>query len=256
MKKLQLVLIALLLSLSANVSAQTADEIIDSYLETLGGKEKLMAIDNIKMVGNIAVQGMQIPVESTMTKDGKMFVIVEMGGTKSKQMICDGEKVWSMNRMTQKMEEMPGDQSKAMINEFKDFPNAFVNYKDNGYTAELIDTVTEDGVECYKIKLTKKPMTLEGEEIPNVSFHYFDTESFIPILVETEVPSGPAKGQMMKVPFSDYQEVDGIYFPYSTQMQGMPITYSEIVLNQKIEDSEFSVAEEEETPKTDEGNKN
>jgi hypothetical protein len=241
MKTLKLTLLALLLTFSTNSIAQTADEIVNNYIEAIGGKEKLSAITSIKMTGKISAQGMEIPVESVSSNKGEMYIEIDMGGIKAKQMIANGEKVWGMNGMTQKMEEVPSDQAEAIINEFKDFPNPFLGYKEKGYTIEFLETLTEEGTECHKVKLTKKPMVLDGETVPNVSYYYFDTETFVPIVVESEIPSGPSKGVMMKIPLSDYQEVDGIYFPFSTTMQGMPLTYSTMELNPTLEDSAFSV---------------
>ena len=46
---------------------------------------------------------------------------------------------------------------------------------------------TAEGTECFKVKLTKKPFTIKGEEVPNVTFYYFDTESFVPIMTEMTI---------------------------------------------------------------------
>ena len=56
------------------------------------------------------------------------------------------------------------------------------------------------------------------------------------------------KGQMSEVKFSDYQEVEGLYFPFS-QSQGMvgqdgaAVTINKIVLNPEIDDSVFAFPE-------------
>ena len=96
-----------------------------------------------------------------------------------------------------------------------------------------------------KVKLTKKPFTINGEETPNITYYYFDSESFVPIMTEQEVPSGPQKGQVVKTPLSDYDEVDGVYFPFTTSMQGMPMTYTEIVINPEVTDADFAKPAEE-----------
>jgi len=229
-------------------NAQTADEIINNYFETIGGLEKLENIESLKMTGKITAQGMVIPLETVQTKDGKMYVEIDLQGSKVKQLVSNGDAVYSMNMMTQKMEQMPEDASNTMIKEFKDFPNAFINYKEKGYEVELIGKETKEGTECYKIKLTKDPITIDGETVPNITFYYFDTENFVPIMTESEIPTGPAKGQKMEVPLSDYQEVDGVYFPFTTVMQGMPMTYTSIEINPEVDASEFSVPKDESAP--------
>ncbi len=245
MKKIKLVLAAFIITLSTSINAQTADEIVSNYLEAIGGTEKLMAITGTKMVGDINAQGMKIPLEVVAMKDGRMYVQIEFQGQKVKQLFSDGEKIYVMNMMSQSVEEMPSEESKMMMDEFKDFPNAFVDYKEKGYAIELVGKETAEGTECFKIKLTKKPFTIKGEEVPNVTFYYFDAESFVPIMTEQEVPSGPQKGQVMKTPLSDYAEVDGVYFPFTTSMQGMPMTYTEIVINPEVTDADFAKPAEE-----------
>lgn len=240
MKHLKLVLVAFVMTFSATIYAQTAEEIVSNYLEAIGGEEKLKAIKGTKMLGDINAQGMKIPLEVVSMKDGRMYVIIEAQGQRIKQLFSDGEKIYAMNMLAQKIEEMPAEETKMMLDEFKDFPNAFVDYKAKGYSVELVGKETAEGTECFKVKLTKKPLVIEGEEVPNVSYYYFDTETFVPIMTEAEVPSGPAKGQIMRTPLSDYDEVDGIYFPFTTSMQGMPMTYTKIVLNPEVTEADFA----------------
>ncbi|MCF6347823.1 MAG: outer membrane lipoprotein-sorting protein [Flavobacteriaceae bacterium] len=238
MKKITLLVLAICASITLN--AQTADEILTTYFENIGGLENLKKVEGVKMIGNIQAQGMKIPIETVSMKDGRMYFQMDLQGKTIKQVFSNGEKVWIYNMMDQSTQEMPVDETKMMIDELKDFPNSFINYKEKGYTVELMGKETQDGTECYKIKLTKKPRIIEEKEIPNVTFYYFDTEAFVPILTEAEVPSGPAKGQTMKIPLSDYQEVDGIYFPFTTKIQGMPITYTKIEINPQISDADFA----------------
>lgn len=251
MKILKLLVLALVVSFSSQVSAQTAEEIVANYLETIGGEENLLKIKGIKMLGELNAQGMKIPMETVTMKDGRMYAEIEFQGKKIKQIFSDGTKVYLFNMTAQTIEEMPADETKMMLEGFRDFPNPFVSYKDRGYSIELLGTETQEGTECFKIKITKKPHIVKGEEVPNISFYYFEKDTFVPILVEAEVPSGPAKGQLMKTPLSDYQEVDGIYFPFTTQVQGMTMSFTVIELNPEVADSDFAKpAEAEKTPAT------
>jgi len=249
MKFFKLLVLALVVSFSAQVNAQTAEEIVANYIDAIGGEENLLKIQGIKMIGELNAQGMKIPMETVTMKDGRMYAQIEFQGKKIKQMFTDGTKVWMFNMMAQTIEEMPADETKMIIQEFKDFPNPFLNYKDKGYTIELMGTETQEGTECFKIKLTKKPHMIKDEEVPNISFYYFETDTFVPILTEAEVPSGPAKGQLMKTPLSDYQEVDGVYFPFTTQVQGMTMSFTSISINPEVVDADFAKpVEAEKTP--------
>jgi outer membrane lipoprotein-sorting protein len=109
---------------------------------------------------------------------------------------------------------------------------------------EMLPNETIEGVECFKLKVTKKPQLAEGKDIPNIEFYYFDKENYVPIVVEAEIPSGQMKGQISQTVFSDYQEVQGIFFPFSmTQKlkdgEGQTIVFESIEMNKTYEDSIF-----------------
>ena len=89
---------------------------------------------------------------------------------------------------------------------------------------------------------------VDGEEVPNVSIYYFDSENFVPIMVHEEVMSGPGKGMIMESRMSDYQEVEGLYIPFSmTQgvkdQPGQPINITSVELNPSVDESEFKFPE-------------
>ena len=134
--------------------------------------------------------------------------------------------------------------------EANDFPDPFIDYKKKGYALELLGNEIIEGTETFKIKLTKEPVNVDGKKEESISFYYFDTENFVPIVVQNEVKSGPGKGMVSEIKFSDYQEVDGIYFPFSMtqgvkgQPGGQPITISKIELNPEVDDSAFAFTEE------------
>ena len=64
-----------------------------------------------------------------------------------------------------------------------------------------------------------------------------------------EVKSGPGKGMVQKISFSDYQEVDGLYFAYSMsigaegQPTSIPMTIEKIELNPAVEAASFAFPE-------------
>ena len=124
------------------------------------------------------------------------------------------------------------------------FPNALLNYKALGYTVELQGEETKEGVECYKIKMTKKPQLVEGEEVENVEYYYIDKENFVTIVQEQQVMSGPMKGEMVATLLSDYQEVDGLYFPFSitnqTSQGNLVVNMENVVLNPKMDPTVFA----------------
>ncbi|KXO00168.1 signal peptide protein [Aequorivita aquimaris] len=239
MKIIKTLTIAFLITVMVPVSAQTADEIINNYFENTGGKAAWENLKSSKMTATAQAQGMEIPVEVYQTKDGKQLIKINFQGQDITQLAFDGETMWSTNFMTMQPEKSDAEATANMKKQSKDFPSPFLNYKDKGFTAELMGKETKDGTETYKIKLTQSPIMVDGVEQQNISYHYFDTETFVPIVVENEIFQGPMKGQMNISTMSDYQEVDGLYFPFSLSMGGQAIQLKEIVINPEIDDAMF-----------------
>jgi len=228
--------------------AQTADEIIDTYFENIGGKEKIKALKGMKMSAEIN-QGIIIPLEIYKMKNGNEMVSISIQGMTLKQGVFDGETLWGTNQMTMKAEKMTAEETANHKLQAKDFPSPFLNYKDKGYTIELIGKETIDGAEAFKIKLTQTPMTIEGKKVDNISYYFFDTENFVPIAVQKEIMQGPGKGMVSEITFSDYQEVEGIYFAHAMTQGvkgkgGAAVTIKKIEVNPEVDASMFKFPEE------------
>lgn len=228
-----------LLSFSQNV-----DEIINSYYTAIGGKN-WDAINGMRMTANVDQGGMSIPVEVVSMRDGRSFTKITFMGNTMTMAAFDGKKSWTTNFMTMEPEESPADDSENARRMSKDFPNGLINYKNLGYTATLLGSEKVEGTDCHKIKLEKKSMLVEGQEIPNVEYFYMDKENNVPLLVETEISSGEMKGKISQTKFSDYQEVNDVYFPFSTTSgikdeQSQTIQFEKIEVNPTVDDNMFA----------------
>ena len=252
MKTIKLLLVAFLATAFTQVQAQTVDEIIANYYENTGGLENWEKLEGIKMSAKVSQGGMEIPLEIVQLKNGKQMTSINFQGIEMKQGVFDGEVLWSTNFQTQKAEKSDKETTDNMKIQAMDFPDPFMNYKEKGYTIELLGKEDLDGTETFKIKITKKPLIVEGEEVENSSIYFVDTENFVPIVVHTEVRMGPGKGMVSEAKMSDYQEVDGLYFPFSlTQgikgQGGQGITIDKIELNPTVDAAEFKFPEEKTT---------
>lgn len=240
---------------SYTINAQTVDEIIDNYFENTGGVENWEKIEGVKMSAKVNQGGMEIPIEIVQLKSGKMMTTINFQGQSIKQGVFDGEVLWSTNFMTQKAEKSDEEATNMVKNEMNQFPDPFLNYKEKGFTVELVGTETVDGSETFKIKLTTTPNIIEGKEVPSIAYYFFDNENFVPIQVHEEITVGPGKGMVSEIKLSDYQEAGDIYMPFSmTQgvkgQPGAPITMDSIEVNPTVDDSEFAFPESE--PETEE----
>jgi hypothetical protein len=241
MKTIKLSVVLFLFSVSvSSIFAQNADEIISKYITTIGGADKLRALKGIKMELSVNAQGMEIPVEVVQLLGGKMYVKIDLMGKEMTQMASDGNIMWMTNGMTMKAEKTDAETTENAKLSNQDFPDAFLDYKTKGYAAEYIGKETKEGTECFKVKFTKKPVTVDGNKVEDVSYFFFDTENNLPIASETEITQGPMKGQKSTSTKSDYQEVDGIYFPFSMNEGGQDLKVKKISLNPVVDDKAFA----------------
>jgi outer membrane lipoprotein-sorting protein len=238
-----------LLALIASTASygQTADEIISKYFENTGGLEKWKTVQGTKAIAKVNQGGMEIPLSIVNLKDGRQMTVITFQGKDIKQGVFDGTTLWSHNFMNMKAEKSDAESTENFkTNLGSDFPTAFMNYKERGYKVELLGKETIDGTQTFKIKLTKKPIKIDGQPKDNIEFYYFDTENFVPLVVESEINSGPAKGKIGQGKMSDYQDVGGLLFPFSLA-QGLkgegpmqPLTITKIELNPTVEDKDFA----------------
>ncbi len=241
MKTLQLTVLGLFFALSTATSfAQTADEIINKYIKNIGGADKLKALNGIKMNMVTNYGGMELPVEMVQLTGGKQYVKINMQGKEITQMASDGATVWSTNFMTMSAEKSDAENTENAKLSNADFPDAMLDYKVKGYSAEFIGKETKEGTECLKVKFTKKPIKVDGVQTDDVSYFYFETENYLPIAVEVEIKSGPMKGQKSVSTMSDYQEVEGLFFPFAMNMSGQDLKIKKITLNPTVDNNAFA----------------
>ena len=254
MKTFKLLICITIFSVAAtNISAQTANEIIDTYIENIGGQDAWSKITSLKATGIGKQQGVDYPFIATYMKDGRALVNIDLQGREFTVEAFDGESSWTMNFQTQKPEAADSESSLNYKNEAKDnMPDAFMDYKSKGYKVELLGKDTFEGTECFKIKLTKTPDIVDGKEEEKIETYYFDTESFVPIAMEAVMTSGPDKGATAQVLFSDYQEVDGLYMPFSVINKfngqvGLEMVMKTVEFNPEVDESKFKMPKEEAT---------
>ena len=105
MKKIKILLVAFIVSVAAQIQAQTADEIISTYFENIGGTENFEKLQGLKFNASINQQGMVIPIEMIQLKNGKQMTVITFQGKEIKQGVFNGETLWSTNFMTQTAEK-------------------------------------------------------------------------------------------------------------------------------------------------------
>jgi outer membrane lipoprotein-sorting protein len=245
MKKI-LFLALVISSLSAGIFAQTADEIVNKYFETVGGMEKWKNLKSMKMTGNLVMQMGQFPFTIYRKAPNKFKVVVDIQGQQIIPQAFDGDTAWMLNPFAGGTgpEKVPDDQVRA-VKEESDFEDPFIDYKSKGIELTYDSTTEINGVKCYVVKMTKH----KGEEgLEMSSSYFFDMGTGLVYMIRQK--SSQSNDQEIDIYLSDYREVkDGILMPYvmDTQAQGQSLQkldYSAIDLDMEMPDDLFKMPQE------------
>ncbi|MEO6668092.1 MAG: hypothetical protein ABIN36_01365 [Ferruginibacter sp.] len=218
MKKITLLLFAAIAFAGFHANAQTADEVVNKYIETMGGKEKLAALKTVKMNGSMSAQGMDIPMVITKTQLVGMRLDIELMGNSYYQLANTTKGKMFMPGM-EEAQDMDDETFKSVASQM-DIQGGLFNYKEKGSTLELVGTEKIDGKEAYNLKLTYKT--------GKVTNFYIDKTTN---QIVRSASKGP-DGNMAESNFSDYkQNKDGYWFPYSVATSRGTIVFSTIDTN-------------------------
>ncbi|MBN1413994.1 MAG: outer membrane lipoprotein-sorting protein [Bacteroidales bacterium] len=224
------------------IYAQTADEIISKYHQSMGGLDKFKAHTSTKAIGTAPTPQGDFPFEFYQEKPNKIKVVMDIMGKKFVAQAYDGQTAWMLNPFVGDTALRLSDEQAKAVMEEAEFEDPFIDYAAKGHEVILEGTEDVQGVPCYKINLTKYKGNTEKE---NTQYYYLDKETCIPIMTKTFVKAGPQAGQVMETYFSDYKEVgDGLMMPFSFEVKSAGqiiqiLTFEKIILNEDIPDEEF-----------------
>lgn len=218
--------------------AQTADELIEKNIQAKGGREKLKAVQSLRLTGKMTMgPGVEAPFIQELARPNKLrveFTIQGMTGIQT----YDGKEGWGLMPFMGKTEAEPtsGDELKQM-QEQADIDGLLMDYKDKGHQVEYAGKEDLEGSPAHKLKVTKKG--------GDVAYVWLDAEHFLEVKVagKTMARGQEIEGQTL---LGDYKEVGGLVFPHSIENSavGMPgkmvITVDKIEINPEIPADHFT----------------
>ena len=200
------------------------NDVLNKYIEAVGGKDKLDAVESYSLMAEAEMQGMKLNLEMKKTSKNQFLQDVKvMGNSMSKQVINDGAGYMVMQGQRKDMDE---EELKKVSEESIPFPE--LNYLNGGVTLEGIETI--NGKKTYKVKVSDEKTS------------FYDMESGLKVqdITKTEM-----QGQQMTstITFDKYQEVSGILFPFSISQSMGPQSFEFIVkelkVNEGVSDADF-----------------
>lgn len=234
-----LVLSAGLLAGPASVGfAQSADSIINRYIQTSGGMANIQAIQTLRRTGKFTGGG---GFEAVVVQENKRpnsvreeFSLQGMTGINA----YDGKSGWKIEPWQGKRDpEALSEEELRGIVEDADFDGPLINYQQKGNRVEMVGMEQVEGTDAYKLKVT----LANGD----VSYYYLDIDYCVPIKIETQRMIRGAQ-QEFETSLGDYKRVAGVYLAHSYEIgrrgsqDKARITYDKIEANVAIDDQRFA----------------
>ena len=230
----------LLLGIAVPCMAMTADELIAKNIQAKGGPDKIKAIDTSKSTGKLEFSGdsaVEFALSQTVTRKGEIRQEASIQGLTQVQ-AWDGHVGWQIQPFGGRKdpEKLSADDVKGLVDD-ADIDGPLVDYRAKGNKVEYLGTEDVDGTEAYKLKVTLKSGDLK--------YFYFDPDYFLEIRITTRrIIRGTE--QEFETDLGNYEQVAGVYMPFSfeTGPKGAPksqkVTIQKIEVNIPVDDAIFA----------------
>jgi hypothetical protein len=218
--------------------AQTVDEVISKNVQAHGGLEKLKSVHSMRTLAKFAQGSFRAEFRQENKRPDKVreeFIIQGMAQIQA----YDGKAGWQISPFSGRKdpELMSQDDMKSLVVD-ADIDGPLVDYKEKGHKAELVGHDKVEGTDCFKIKLSMK----NGD----VRYYYLDADSYLELKLEIQTTIRGAL-QESELYFGDYEQVDGIYYPFALEQaqkgssSRSQISVEKIEHNVAVEDAHFSM---------------
>lgn len=227
---------ALALCAAAPASAQTADEILASHLEALGGSAKLAQLHAIRLKGTLDLGPDGVfPITLEAARPGRYRLESRAADGLVYLRLFDGAKGWAAD---------PGGAVFIMTDRDADaekedgFDGILATGSASGCRFEFMERQAVLGRNAFRVKATRK----DGQ----VSTHWIDTRTFLELQREEDRDT-PEGRRTFVTAYSDFRVADGFVVPFRREIsqrfsaKRMVIQFDQCALNPAIPDSDFQL---------------
>jgi hypothetical protein len=236
MKLNKALLLPVIFLASLNAKAQTADQIIASHINAIGGKEVIEKIKSQVIEGELTVMGTTLDTKTSMVVGKGFRSVADFNGQEIIQAMTPTSG-WIVNPLQGIMEPKPATEPEIKAAQYLlEFGGRLYNYKEKGSSVELVGTDSVDGVKTFKLKLTPK----EGKPI----FYFIDPSTYYVLKTETTADVNGQEAPSTSL-FSDYKKTDiGYVMPHTIiQNQGfeMTVNVKKVSFNTPVDPQIFEI---------------
>ncbi len=206
----------------------SADDVLKTYIEAIGGKEALTSVDDIKITMGMEMQGMELEINVWQKKPNKLYQETLMQGNVASMQVFDGERGKIKSPMGE--QEVEGE----MLSHLKESASIFpeLNYEADSVKLSLEGIEAVDGRDTYKMVITKPS--------GNSATTFYGVEDGLKYKEVQQSPQGA-----VSTTYADYKTIEGIKFPMSMKQtmgpQSFDIETQKVEINSGIEDSRFAI---------------
>ncbi|HSV87691.1 MAG TPA: pitrilysin family protein, partial [Bacteroidales bacterium] len=184
----------------------TANYVIDKYVDAIGGAKLLKEVKDVTINMSATLQGMTISALTKQKFPNLFYSSLSLGGNIIQKQVFDGTR-GSMTAMGQ-TREITGDELTELKLQATLFPE--MKLEDLGYTIELMGIETINDQAAYRIRVTSPTGRIRHD--------YFSTQTYLKL--SSHISQDTPMGQMTVITnFDNYQEVNGILFPFTVKQQ-------------------------------------
>ncbi|SDS25382.1 pitrilysin family protein [Gramella sp. MAR_2010_147] len=201
----------------------TTEAVFSKYIDAIGGKEAVNNVESVVMLAQAEVQGMKLDLEMKRTMEGKLSQSISMGGNVMNKQVFDGETGFVMAQG----QKMPynEEQIETAKTDANPFPELSVG------DAKVTGLEKVNGEDAYVV------------EIDDNNKNFYSVKTGLKV---QSIKTVSQAGQTMTIPtgYSDYQEVEGVKFPFTISQSMGPQSFefkvSEILVNEGISEEDFA----------------
>jgi hypothetical protein len=223
---------------SFGASAQTVDEVIAKNIQAHGGAEKMKSVRSLRTTSKFSQGSFRADFRQENKRADKVreeFIIQGLAQVQA----YDGKTGWQISPFGGRKdpELLSQDDLKSLVVD-ADIDGPLMDYKEKGHKAELVGHDSMEGTDCFKIKLSMK----NGD----VRYYYLDADSYLELKLEIQTTIRGAL-QESELYYGDYEQVNGIYYPFAVEQaqkgsaSRAQISVQKIEQNVALEDAHFSM---------------
>jgi len=223
-------------SFTTALFSQSADDIIDRYVQAIGGYDRVNAIQTVKISSEADWGSREVKYSETIKRPDRILIEVSLQGMTQKR-AYDGNTGWMVNpfRGSKDVEKLNRENTQSLM-EQAHFEGPLINYKDKGSTVELEGKDDFEGTDVYKINLTDK----------NGALHTFlidaDTYLLLKEITKRKIGEKEIKSETI---YGDYRQEDGLMMPHSLQVGSngryQDQTIKKVEFNVPVDDGIFTM---------------